>query len=326
MKKVLGLGNALVDLLIQMQDDTLIQQLNLPKGSMTLIDEVTAGNISKLIADKKITKASGGSAANTIHGIARLGVTCGYIGKVNNDELGHFFKTDMQNAGINTFLFNGQAGTGRANTFISTDSERTFATYLGAAVELTANELDPAVFAQYDIFHLEGYLVYNTDLIEQALQLARKNNMLVSLDLASYNVVADKIEFLKKIIPQYVDLVFANEEEAKAYTGKSPEEALDIISNECKIAVVKIGKNGSLIKSNGKTHKVGIVKTNALDTTGAGDQYAAGFIYGLNLNLPFDKCGQLGALLAGKVIEKYGARIYEQDWPEIMQNASHIAG
>jgi sugar/nucleoside kinase (ribokinase family) len=324
MKKVLGLGNALVDLLIQMDDDSLIHQLNLPKGSMTLIDETTADNIAGLISHKSISKASGGSAANTIHGIARLGVSCGYIGKVQDDELGGFFKTDMKNAGIEAYLGLGKANTGRANTFISNDSERTFATYLGAAVEMTEDELKPEIFAGYQIFHVEGYLVYNTALIEKALQLAKQHNMLISLDLASYNVVADKLDFLKKIIPAYVDLVFANEEEAKAYTGKNPEEALNIIADQCKIAVVKVGKNGSLIKSNGKVYKVGVVKTTAIDTTGAGDQYAAGFIYGLNLNLPLDKCGELGALLAGKVIEKYGARIYEQDWPEIIEKAGKI--
>lgn len=326
MKKVLGLGNALVDLLIQMEDDSLIQQLNLPKGSMTLIDENSAKKIAQLIEGKNIAMVSGGSAANTIHGIARLGIHCGYIGKVQDDELGNFFKSDMNSAGIDAILSKGNANTGRANTFISKDSERTFATFLGAAVELTADELTADMFAPYAIFHVEGYLVYNTALIERALQLAKQNNMLISLDLASYNVVSDKLSFLQKIIPQYVDLVFANEEEAKAYTGKNPEEALDIIAKQCKIAVVKVGKNGSLVKCDGKTYKVGINKTVAIDTTGAGDQYAAGFIYGLINNLSPDKCGELGALLAAKVIEKYGARIQEQDWPLIIEKAGKIAG
>lgn len=326
MKRVLGLGNALVDLLIQMEDDSLLQDFNLPKGSMTLIDEIQADNIADFISDKEIPMASGGSAANTIHGIARLGVSCGFTGKVHNDSLGDFFRNDLIHAGIQSNLLSGKTKTGRAYTFISQDSERTFATYLGAAVEMSADEITGSLFEGYDIFHIEGYLIYNKALIETALKTAKSMGLFISLDMASYNVVEDNLAFLKQIIPQYVDLVFANEEEAKAYTGKSPEEALDLIADECEIAVVKTGKNGSLIKNNETIYRVGVVETTAVDTTGAGDQYAAGFIYGLNLDLPLNKCGELGSLLASKVIEKYGARIYDEDWPSILEKAGTIAG
>jgi sugar/nucleoside kinase (ribokinase family) len=326
MKPVLGLGNALVDILVQMKDDTLIEELNLPKGSMTMIDEEQANHIQEILAEVDSPKASGGSAANTIHGLAQLGASCGYIGKIKTDNFGDFFKKDLEQAGIKSKLFIGNAATGRANTFISTDSERTFATYLGAAVEMVADELTPEMFEGYSILHIEGYLIFNEPLVEKAFQLAKANNMLISLDLASYNVVEVKLDFLKKIIPEYVDIVFANEEEAKSYTSKEPEEALDVIAEDCKIAVVKVGKNGSMVKSDGVVNKIGIVETKPIDTTGAGDQYAAGFLYGLNLGLPFDKCGELGALLAGKVIEKYGARIYNEDWPEILKKAKQIVG
>lgn len=324
MKPVLGLGNALVDILVQMKDDTLIQKLNLPKGSMTMIDEDQAKNIQEILSGVDTPKASGGSAANTIHGIAKLGNSCGYIGKINTDDFGDFFKSDLEQAGIKSKLFIGNAATGRANTFISTDSERTFATYLGAAVEMLADELTPELFDGYEILHIEGYLIFNEPLVEKAFQLAKANNMLISLDLASYNVVEVKLDFLKRIIPEFVDIVFANEEEAKAYTSKEPEEALHTISEQCEIAVVKVGKDGSMVKSGGKVHHIGIVETKPIDTTGAGDQYAAGFLYGLNLGLSHDKCGELGALLAGKVIEKYGARIYEEDWSEILNKARAI--
>ncbi len=326
MKRVLGLGNALVDLLIQMDNDNLINELNLPKGSMTLIEDNAAEEITKLIEGKDVPKVSGGSAANTIHGIARLGASCGYIGKINNDEIGNFFKDDLKNAGIEAQMLKGNASSGRAYTFISPDSERTFATFLGAAVEMSAEELREEYFDGYDIFHIEGYLVYNRQLIERALILAKKKNMLVSLDMASYNVVEDNLDFLKKIVPEYVDIVFANEEEAKAYTGKEPREALSVFAEQCDIAVVKIGKEGSLVKRNNETFEVGIIETKAIDTTGAGDSYAAGFIYGLELNLPLNKCGEIGALLAGKVIAQYGARISDADWPQIIEKVQEIAG
>lgn len=327
MKRVLGLGNALVDLLIQMKDDNLIKDLNLPKGSMTLIDDVQAKKISALIKSTEHQKVSGGSAANSIHGIARLGVSCGYIGKVNEgDDLGDFFEKDLHDAGIKTSLLRGKAPSGCAHTFISPDGERTFATYLGAAVEMTAEELTQEAFSGYDIFHIEGYLVYNRDLIEQALILAKKNNMLVSLDMASYNVVEDNLDFLKQILPKYVDIVFANEEEAKAYTGKEPRQALDIFAEECDIAIVKVGKDGSMVKSNGEFYNIPIDEIKPTDTTGAGDSYAAGFLYGLNLDLPFDKCGRLGSLLAARVIENYGARIADKDWVDLIAKADEITG
>ena len=324
MKRVLGLGNALVDLLIQMSDDALIDSLKLPKGSMTMIDEQQADHISELIKNLNVPMVSGGSAANTIHGISRLGISCGYIGKVNEDKLGNFFGQDLKDAGIDSLLLKGAASSGRANTFISTDSERTFATYLGAAVELADIDLKADMFEGFDIFHIEGYMIYNTALTEKALQLAKENNMMVSLDLASYNVVEDKLEFLQRIIPEYVDIVFANEEEAKAYTKKEPAEALNIIAEQCEIAIVKIGKDGSLIKSGNSIYTIDAVPCQPIDTTGAGDQYAAGFIYGLIQNLSFDKCGQIGALIAGKVIEKYGARIQDNDWPSLLKKIGVI--
>lgn len=325
MKRILGLGNALVDLLIQMSDDTMINELNLPKGSMTLVDEKQADQISELIKDKNVPMVSGGSAANTIHGIAKLGLDCGYIGKINNDELGNFFRQNLNDAGIATNLLTGKSITGRASTFISADSERTFATFLGAAVEMTDAELTSDMFKGYDVFHIEGYLIYNTALTEKALQLAKEQNMLVSLDLASYNVVEDNLEFLQRIIPQYVDIVFANEEESKAYTGKEPREALDVIAEQCDIAVVKVGKDGSFIKRGNDVATVDVIKCTPVDTTGAGDAYAAGFLYGLSENLSLTQCGKIGALVAGKAIEKYGARVQEEIWPGILDTVKEMA-
>jgi sugar/nucleoside kinase (ribokinase family) len=324
MKRVLGLGHALVDLLFQMSDDKLLTELNLPKGSMQLIDEENAESIEKMLTGKNVSLVSGGSAANTIHGLARLGVACGYIGTVQNDTLGDFYRQDLKKAGINAILFDGKSKTGRANTFISPDSERTFATYLGASSEILIENITENTFKDYDIFHIEGYQVYNTPLIEHCLKVAKSQGLFISIDLASFNVVEDNLEFLQRVIPQYVDLVFANEEESKAYTGKEPAEALNIIAKQCQIAVVKIGKAGSLIKSNNTTYTVNAISCSPVDTTGAGDQYAAGFIYGLILELPYEKCGQIGAHIAGKVIEKYGARIQDSDWPEMLQKVGEI--
>lgn len=314
MKKVLGIGNALVDVLIRLENDALLQELNLRKGSMQLVDS----NFKQLVLEKtkhlSKAQASGGSAANTIHGLAALGTPTAYIGKVGDDETGKFFTNDLVSNHIKPFLETSKTGTGIASALISPDSERTFGTYLGAAVEVGPEDLRPEQFQGYDILHIEGYLVFNEALIETAVKMAKERNMTVSLDLASYNVVEAKLEFLRELTKQYVDIVFANEEEAKAFTGKEPEEALDEIAEMCSIAVVKIGKKGALVKCDAEKVVIGAIPANVIDTTGAGDLYAAGFLYGFANGLSLKTCGEFGALLAGKVIEVIGAKIAPETW------------
>ncbi len=317
MKKVLSIGNALVDILMQIGNDQILAELNLPKGSMQLVDQQAAIEIERITQKFSKAIASGGSAANTINGLAKLGAECGYIGKIGNDQFGKLFRQNLEKNQISALLYNGTVDTGRANTFISKDGERTFGTYLGAAVELSADDLSPEIFKGFDILHIEGYLVFNHQLIERALQLAKENGLLVSLDMASYNVVEANLDFLKDVVKKYVDILFANEEEAKAFTGMEPEEALEQIADMVDIAVVKIGANGSLIKSEGKKYVSNAIKANCVDTTGAGDLYAAGFIYGLLHNQPLDKCGDIGGVLGGNVIEVIGASMDDERWDKI---------
>ena len=318
MKKILGLGNALVDVMTVLESDSLLNELNLPKGSMQLVDAETSNKVYEKTEGLKKTIASGGSAANTMYGIAKLGAGAGYIGKINfDDELGRFFKKDMEGAGVITHLIDSNTPTGKAIALVSPDAERTFATYLGAAVEMGPADLDESIFDGYDFFLLEGYLVYNEPLVERALEIAKSKNMTTAIDMASYNVVEDKKEFLQKIIGKYIDIVFANEEEAKAYTNEDPEKALDKIAEEVTIAVVKIGEKGSMIKFQGKRYDVSAIKVNPVDTTGAGDFYAAGFLYGMARNFSLDKCGKIGSYLAGKVTETIGAKPLENVWEEI---------
>ncbi len=322
MAKVLGIGNSLVDILIRLKSDETLKKFSLPKGSMQLVEISKSNKILSETTNLKRQQSSGGSAANTINGLANLGVKTGFIGKIGNDDFGEFFKADMQIKGIEPKLFFGSKETGRATGLISPDSERTFATYLGSSIELSDNDLTSKLFEGYDYFHIEGYLLQNHKLIEKALIYAKENNLIVSLDFASFNVVEENLEFLKKIVEKYVDIVFANEDEAKAFTGESPEKALDIISDMCDIAIVKIGNKGSLIKRNNKVYKVGIIKANRLDTTGAGDLYAAGFLFGLINNLSMSKCGEIGSILSGKVIEVVGAKMNADIWKEIKTELS----
>ncbi len=324
MNKILGLGNALVDILARLKDDELLKKLNLPKGSMQLVDAKTSEDVLNEISNISKQQVSGGSAANTIHGAATLGVNTGYIGKVGDDELGSFFSADMSANNIEPKLLIGNNPTGKAVALISPDSERTFATFLGAAIELNADDIVEELFDGYKYFHIEGYLVSNQDLIEKALRIAKSKGLIVSLDLASYNVVEENLDFLTEIINKYVDVLFANEEEAKAFTGSADNKALDIMADVCDIAVLKLGSKGSVIKQGNEVVNVSCIKANPIDTTGAGDLYASGFLYGLTKKISLQKCGELGALLSGNVIEFIGPKISDERWVEIKKKANDI--
>lgn len=323
MTKILGIGNALVDVLTRLEDDILLQTLDLPKGSMQLVDADKSANIQKHSEDLEKSMASGGSAANTIHGLARLGVSTAFIGTVGKDETGDFFREDMIKNKIEPLLINSVSPSGIANAMISKDGERTFGTFLGAAIELSAGHIENIDFCDYHILHVEGYLVQNHDLLEAILKKAKESGLKVSIDLASYNVVEDNIDFLKEMVDKYVDILFANEEEAKAFTGMEPEEALHAISENVDITVVKIGSKGSLIKQGENIAVVGAsAGVKPLDTTGAGDLYAAGFLYGIVNNLGLEKAGEAGNLLAENVIQVIGAKIPEKAWEDICAKLS----
>ncbi len=316
--KILGLGNALVDILITLQDETFLTENGLPKGSMQLIDHDRAGELLALTDSFPRGVASGGSAANTVHGLARLGVETSYIGKIGNDLHGSFFHDDMLQSGIRPRLLQSKSPTGTAITFITPDSERTFGTFLGAAVELTPDDISPTDFHGCDLLHLEGYLVFNQDLTSHIVQQARQAGLKVSIDMASYNVVEANLDYLKDLIRDGVDIVFANEEEARALTGCAPEEALGVISEMCEIAVVKVGKEGAYVSDGNSQWKVPATKDKAIDTTGAGDLYAAGFLYGLSLNKPLDTCAWYGSLVAAQVIQGIGAKINPEGWNKVI--------
>ena len=322
--RILGIGNALVDIMTQMDEDVVLEQLNLLKGSMTLVDAEQSKKIQESTKNLKKELAAGGSSANTINGLANLGAEVGFVGVIGSDELGNFFKEDLENNKIVPELKISKTDTGRAVALISPDSERTFATYLGAAIELSANDLRPELFNGYDMVHVEGYLVQNHELIETALKMAKENGLKVAIDLASFNVVEANLDFLRNLVRNYVDVVFANEQEAEAFTGMTPEKALDEIAKLCEIAVVKIGPKGALIKHESNIDKVDAIEAVRRDTTGAGDLFASGFLYGLINGLSLKKCGQIGSVLAGNVIEVIGAKMDEERWRMIKEKVKDI--
>jgi sugar/nucleoside kinase (ribokinase family) len=322
MKKILGIGNALLDVMTPVSNDKLLEKFSLPKGSMQLVDEKRSNLIKSETINFKRTFSPGGSAANTIHGLAKLGAGTGFIGSIGKDDIGGIFEAEMKRAGVKTMLSRHDSITGTAVALVSKEKERTFATHLGAAVELDAKDLNSYLFTGFDILYLEGYLINNMPLVESACKIARKNNMTIALDLASYNVVEAYLSDFEKIVGNYVDIVFANEDEARVFTGLVPDEAVKKLSEYCSIAVVKIGSAGSWLKKGEDIIKVDSLPVKCIDTTGAGDLYASGFLYAYANDLDLEKCGILGSMLAGNVIEVVGAKIKEEKWPVIKKYVS----
>ncbi len=306
-------------MLINLDSDATLQRFGLARGSMSLVDRGLQKEISKSVAGLPNTLSLGGSAANTIRAMARLGTSVGFIGKVGLDSTGDFFEQALENLGIAPVIFRGTEPSGRCLALVSPDGERTMVTYLGAALEMKAAEILPEIFKDYDCLYVEGYLVQDHTLIESAIRTAKECGLKIAIDLASFNVVEENKEFLHRIVAEYVDILFANEDEAKAFTGEEePVNALQKISEMCELSIVKIGTRGALIKRGSEVMHVGIMAAaKRVDTTGAGDFYAAGFMSGLCKGLSLRQCGTIGAIAAGKVIEVVGTTFGEDAWTDM---------
>lgn len=319
MKRIIGIGNALTDMLISLSGDEVLSQYQLDKGSMSLVDNQFQTDILKAVAGLPHSLSLGGSAGNTIRTMARLGTEVGFIGKVGEDSTGDFYIQALRNVGVEPFILRSEHSSGKCLSLISADGERTLVTHLGAAADLQAEDIDAAVFDGYDALYIEGYLVQDHDLIRTTMARAKQHGLKVAIDLASFNVVRENREFLHDLVERYVDIIFANEEEAYEFSGRRDAmEALLYIGKMCELTVVKTGIRGALIKRGDEIVEVGIMAAaKRVDTTGAGDFYAAGFLTALCEGLSLRQCGTIGAITAGKVIEIVGTTLSEEAWNEI---------
>ena len=315
MKSILGIGNALTDVLAVLPDDTLLKKYHLPKGSMQHFDMETGDRIWEALKEYGVKYVPGGSAANTLTCTAIFGMPSGFIGKIGNDDLGNLFKSTMEQYGVKAQMLYSRKSSGRCMVFITgANAERTFADYMGATLELGPDDLSIEQFEGYDYFHIEGYLVQNQDLISKAARLAKQAGCTISIDMASYNVVESNDAFFHNLVENYVDIVFANESEARAFTKKEPREAIDELARLCDIAVVKVGKDGSMVKQGDEYHYIPAWPAATIDATGAGDTYAAGFLYAHSLGMPLKVCGEIGSVIAAKVVEVIGTKIDVPRW------------
>jgi len=306
---VLGIGSALLDIVVNVDDDFL-KNLGLTKGGMSLVDEdqykKIIDKISK-IKSLKTRKFSGGSAANTTIGVSNLGGKSMFVGKVGKDANGKDYKRLLSKKGVNPILSLHDKMTGTVIALITPDGERTMVTYLGAASCLTKEDVLEEHFKKANIVHLEGYAFDLPNMREAALKammLAKKNKIAVSFDLSDPGVIRRNYGAIKKAVTDYADIVFANEKEAEEFTGKNAYDAVHHICDECNcaIAVVKLGEKGSIVKSRGKLYKIPICKVNMINTLGAGDAYAAGFLYSISKKMPVETAGRMGAYISAQVV------------------------
>lgn len=318
--KMLGAGSPMLDLLVNVED-SFIDSIDGEKGGMNLVSpELLDSILSK--TENECIKAPGGSAANTIFGLANLGIPTALLGKTGADTEAEFYKKQYKDMGGDTsrLKVNPDVPTGRCLSLVTPDSERTMRTDLGAAATLSVEDITPADFEGFTHVHIEGYMLFNADLTCHILRLAKDPGCVISLDLASFEVVNAAKDLLQELLTDYIDIVFANEEEAAAFCDTDdPEKCLDILAQYCDIAAVKVGKKGAYIKRGSEKVKVDANVVEAVDTTGAGDLWASGFLYGLLNGKSLEECGKCGSVTGAEVVQVMGAEIPENGWSRIKE-------
>jgi sugar/nucleoside kinase (ribokinase family) len=317
---IIGIGNPIVDAIAQVEE-AFVSQIDGEKGGMVLVDAECIKGLITSLADTPLT-APGGSAGNTLFALARLGASTSFLGKTGNCAEGEFYRNCFTQLGGDSSRFKiGAVPNGRCLSLVTPDGERTMRTDLGAAMTLVPEEISADDFAGCDHAHIEGYLLFNEALMRRVLTSAKEADCTISLDLASFEVVNATKAILPELLRDYVDIVFANEEEADAFTGLGndyPAMALKL-SELCEIAAVKVGAHGSYLAQAGTIEKIEPMHAaQVVDTTGAGDLWAAGFLYGWSQKRPLTECAQIGSILGAAVVQEQGSVLPQHVWDDIM--------
>jgi len=309
---VVGIGNAIVDVIAHAEDSFLVEHA-LNKGAMTLIDAEQADALYGAMGVG--VEVSGGSAANTMVGLALMGGAAGYVGKISEDVLGGVFYHDISAAGVRFETAPSAVGapTARCLILVTDDAQRTMNTYLGACIELGPDDIHEEFIAAAKITYMEGYL-WDPPGAKQAFRkaqaIAAANGRRVSLSLSDPFCVERHREELRELVEHHVDILFANEDEILSlYQVSDFDAALQRVSKDCEITALTRSALGSVVVGQGEIHVIGAAPVaRVTDTTGAGDLYAAGFLYGITHDFDLARCGRLGALAAGEVISHFGSK------------------
>lgn len=316
-RRVVGIGSALIDVLAQVTDDFLTDVSEI-KGGMTLVENDFIHHVTGRL-DGTPDIVPGGATCNTMIGIGKLGGDSAFVGQCGNDDLGRLFEEGLIRSGVKPRLFKSSTPTGRVLSLITPDAQRSMFTYLGASAEMDPESIMTEFFHEASVVMIEGYLVFNQTLMMASLDAAKKANASIALDLASFTVVESSRDFIMENVVDHVDILIANEDEARVFSGTpDEEEALSIMSSFADTAVLKLGKRGSLIARDGSVVKVKPLTGNdAVDTTGAGDLWAAGFLYGLTHGYSLEEAGTIGSACGYEVCQVTGASIPDHGWDRI---------
>lgn len=305
-----GLGNPLVDILVYV-DDELLEKNSLNKGIMHLIDYERKARLLDLIKDRPIEMQPGGDCPNTITTLSLLGLKAAFTGKVGYDELGLLFEKMLKKKNVISYLRKVDRNTGTSIILITPDKERTMNTYLGACREYGKDDLPQEMIQNSTLFYFTGYM-WDTEnqkeAARNAIQIAKRRGVKVVFDVADPFAADRYREDFLKMLRDDIDIVLANAQETKILTGKELEKGIKELGELCSIAVVKNGGMDTLISNKGKILSIPSFESEVVDTTGAGDNFAAGFIYGLISGYPVEKCGRIASFVASKTIEKIGAQ------------------
>lgn len=325
---VFGVGNALVDVQARVGDE-LIEQLKLDKGIMTLVEQDVQADVLKALEGTPLNRCAGGSAANTIVAIAEFGGSAAFVGKVGNDETGSFFLNDMRELGIAMDVDPADLPTGTCAVLITEDAQRTMLTNLSASVTLTADDIDEEKIKQAKYVYVEGYLLTGDSTkaaAYRAMEVAKANDTKVAFTASDpflVNMIRDEIW---ELIKGPVDLFFCNEEEAKSLTGEDdPIVCAGKIHEHAENVALTLGEKGSLIMHAGEAFPIEGVAVNAIDTTGAGDMYAGGMLYGITNGLTWRQSGHLASQAAGRIVSQMGARMETKFTSEEIKAFSTLA-
>lgn len=309
---VYGVGNSLVDIQARV-DDRFLESIGFTKGIMTLVDEAAQRRVLEKLADKPTNRCAGGSAANTIMGVVDLGGQGAYAGKTGRDSIGEFFLFDMRQRGVSIEVPPTAGQSGTCVVLITDDAQRTMLTNLGVSATLSPDDISEAEIRRAKYVYIEGYL-WTNELTRaaalKAIELAKKNQVKVAFTVSDPFLIGLFRDRFWKLIEEDVDLLFCNEEEARALTGKKDSiECARIIHQHCENVALTLGKNGSLLMHQGEVIPIEGQPVVAIDTTGAGDMYAAGILYGITNGLSWRQAGHLASHAAARIVGQLGARL-----------------
>lgn len=316
---ILGTGSPLVDLLIQV-DYAFLEQIKAEKGGAIIVNADEMNEILSAIG-REPEMIPGGSACNTVFGLAGLGMPTAILGKVGRDREGEFFQQSLTARGgrDDLFRYSGDLPTGRCLSLITPDSDRTMRAHFGASAELKPEEIDIDDFKNIRHVHMEGYQLYLPGVVEKIVEKAKAAGCTISIDLSAFEVVRICNEQLWKLLP-YFDVIFANEFEACELLGPgTPEELVSRLGEFSSVACVMLCERGSIVKSPGGIDQVPANLVKAVDTTGAGDLWACGFLYGYLNNYSARESAWFGSLIASEVVQGVGAQIPDESWASIKQ-------